>query len=226
MGDQGLVLEYSVMVRRGENTSWSDSQNVSSDVTSLTIPGLHPFTVYSFRVIAVFSDNVTSVSEESYYMVTLREAPSGSPTITMAHNISSNALYLSWEPPHPLTINGEFLGYKLTYESRDTARASGRSKSVVMIKNPDIREFILRDLVTYTRYTLALQVVNPEGEGPATKVLVMTDEGGESRVMNYFRSQEHYSDLFGVGNIKHDYNWVRIRFSQINEEESPRLRKE
>ena len=33
-------------------------------------------------------------SPESYYMVTLREAPSGSPTITVAHNISSNALYM------------------------------------------------------------------------------------------------------------------------------------
>ena len=48
-----------------------------------------------------------------------------------------------------------------------------------MIKNPGLREYILRGLATYTEYTLALQVVNPEGEGPATKVMVMTDEGGE-----------------------------------------------
>ena len=36
----------------------------------------------------------SAASPESYYMVTLREAPSGSPTITVAHNISSNALYM------------------------------------------------------------------------------------------------------------------------------------
>ena len=184
--DYGPVLQYVILVRRGENTSWADSTNMTSDnvaVTNMTVSGLHPFTVYSFRVVAVFAGNVTGVSGESYYMVTLREAPSGSPTITMAHNISSNALYMAWEPPHPLTINGEFLGYKLTYESRGYGRGEGDSKQSVLIKNPDMREYMLRDLATYTQYTLALQVMNPEGEGPATKVMVMTDEGGESRVI-------------------------------------------
>lgn len=57
-------------------------------------------------------------------------------------------------------------------------RGRGARQSVV-IKNPGLREYILRDLATYTEYTLALQVLNPEGEGPATKVMVMTDEGGE-----------------------------------------------
>lgn len=32
---------------------------------------------------------------------------------------------------------------------------------------------------TYTQYLVSLQVFNPEGPGPATTVLVMTDEGGE-----------------------------------------------
>ena len=31
----------------------------------------------------------------------------------------------AWEPPHPLTINGEFLGYKLTYESRRPRGGTG-----------------------------------------------------------------------------------------------------
>lgn len=34
-------------------------------------------------------------------------------------------------------------------------------------------------LETYTQYLVSLQVFNPEGPGPATTVLVMTDEGGE-----------------------------------------------
>ena len=87
----------------------------------------------------------------------------------------------AWEPPHPLTINGEFLGYKLTYESRRSRGGAGARSPPpsLVIPDPGVTEFILRDLATYTQYTLALQVLNPEGEGPATKVAVMTDEGGE-----------------------------------------------
>ena len=49
----------------------------------------------------------------------------------------------------------------------------------MVIRNPDIREYILRDLAIYTEYTLMLQVINPEGTGPAAAVVIMTDEGGE-----------------------------------------------
>lgn len=37
----------------------------------------------------------------------------------------------------------------------------------------------IEDLETYTQYLVSLQVFNPEGHGPNTTVLVMTDEGGE-----------------------------------------------
>ena len=103
------VGRYVVLVRRGENTSWSDAVEVvtGSRETGARVASLHPFTVYSFKVAALTSaggDTATAAegdieaqsaaSPESYYMVTLREAPSGSPTITVAHNISSNALYM------------------------------------------------------------------------------------------------------------------------------------
>ena len=83
-------------VRRGENTSWADSVSwETEDVeTRATVTKLRPFTVYSFRVVAIYSGGEESESEESFYMITLREVPSGSPTITVAHNISSNALYM------------------------------------------------------------------------------------------------------------------------------------
>ena len=52
--------------------------------------GLHPFTVYSFKVSAVNGVGESEESEGSYYMITLREPPSGKPTITSAHNTSSS----------------------------------------------------------------------------------------------------------------------------------------
>ncbi len=63
-----------------------------------------------FQVIAVNEIGESAASKESYYMITLREAPSGKPTITAAQNASSTALYLAWQPPHLSTLHGEFLG--------------------------------------------------------------------------------------------------------------------
>lgn len=37
----------------------------------------------------------------------------------------------------------------------------------------------IHNLDIYTQYLVTLQVFNPEGLGPQTTVLVMTDEGGE-----------------------------------------------
>lgn len=37
----------------------------------------------------------------------------------------------------------------------------------------------IHDLDTYTQYLISIQVFNPEGLGPATSVVVMTDEGGK-----------------------------------------------
>ena len=33
----------------------------------------------------------------------------------------------------------------------------------------------------FTQYLVSLEVENPEGSGPATTVVVMTDEGGEPK---------------------------------------------
>ena len=40
-------------------------------------------------------------------------------------------------------------------------------------------EFTIKDLEVFTQYLVSLEVENPEGAGPATTVVVMTDEGGK-----------------------------------------------
>ena len=57
--------------------------------------------------------HVTSVLTSDW----LVQVPSGKPTITSAHNTSGTSIYLAWEPPHPATLHGEFLGYTLSYRS-------------------------------------------------------------------------------------------------------------
>lgn len=59
-------------------------------------------------------------------------APIGKPTITVAHNTSSNSIYLSWRPPSADEIFGEFLGYRITYHARD-------------VKPENVNEIFIRD---------------------------------------------------------------------------------
>ncbi|GJQ68134.1 hypothetical protein Trydic_g10717 [Trypoxylus dichotomus] len=171
-----VVTHYIVHTRVGEDGSWNVAEAILTpdNKTNFQVVGLHPYTVYSFRVLAVNEMGASSPSKESYYMVTLREVPTGKPTITTAHNTSASALHISWRPPHHDTIHGEFLGYRISYRPRD--RGPDGIKEIY-IRDPSVESHTIQNLETYTQYLVSLQVFNPEGPGPSTTVLVMTDEG-------------------------------------------------
>jgi receptor-type tyrosine-protein phosphatase gamma len=61
--------------RVGEDGEWDVSNGIltQSNETNYQVTGLFPFTVYSFRVLAVNAMGRSRPSKESYYMVTLRE---------------------------------------------------------------------------------------------------------------------------------------------------------
>ncbi len=76
--------------------------------------------------------------------------PTGKPRVTAAHNTSSTSLYLSWQPPEPDTIHGDFLGYRLTYRPRDVGEERAE---VVELEDPKAtvrkRERENNTLITY-----------------------------------------------------------------------------
>ncbi|XP_055645558.1 contactin-1a-like, partial [Toxorhynchites rutilus septentrionalis] len=59
----------------GENGGWDQVAPIRTkdNGTSYQVGGLLPFTVYSFRVIAINELGRSPPSKESYYFVTLRE---------------------------------------------------------------------------------------------------------------------------------------------------------
>ena len=110
--------------------------------------------------------------------MTTLAVPSGKPTITAAHNTSSESIQLIWRPPPKSSINGEFLGYQIAYRPRNDNSSSGISQT--QLKDPEISQFTIVDLQPFTQYLVSLRVINPAGLGPETKVVVMTDEGGKN----------------------------------------------
>lgn len=64
-----------IIFRVGEDGPWDQVSHIftSTNSTLYQVTGLLPFTVYSFRAIAVNSLGLSLPSKESYYIVTLRE---------------------------------------------------------------------------------------------------------------------------------------------------------
>ena len=112
--------------------------------------------------------------------IAFRELPGDKPRVTSAHNISSNSVYLAWEKPNLDIVHGELLGYQLSYKARLQSPHSrgGEEVTMVTIKGPNVTDYTISNLAPYTEYLVSLEIVNPEGTGPATTVKVSTDEGG------------------------------------------------
>ena len=47
------------------------------------------------------------------------------------------------------------------------------------------QSYSIKDLAVYTQYLVSIKVFNPEGHGPETIVVVMTDEGGEAGFLGF-----------------------------------------
>ena len=69
----------------------------------------------------------------------------------------------------------------ITHRPRDT---SPRESKEIKISNPAATSHTIKDLAVYTQYLISIRVVNPEGDGPDTIVVVMTDEGAPSSPRN------------------------------------------
>ncbi|KAH0541171.1 hypothetical protein KQX54_021205 [Cotesia glomerata] len=175
----GLRKKTKSILGVGENGPWDHQEIITSNNdTKYYMDNLLPFTSYSFRVTAVNARGRSAPSVSSHYITTLREAPAGKPTIVTAQNISATAILITWKPPSLDTLNGEFLGYRISYRPR----RKGSDIKEIYIRNRKIERHIIQNLETYTQYTVWLQVFNPEGTGPNTSVTVMTDEGESGKV--------------------------------------------
>ncbi|XP_028968675.1 tyrosine-protein phosphatase 99A [Galendromus occidentalis] len=178
------ILHYIIEIRVGEHGEW-DSRNrvmTKDNVTRHQLIGLQPFTVYSFRVLAVNTIGASKPSKQSFFMITLREIPEGKPHIVYAQNTSSTSIRIQWTPPPKNTIHGEFEGYRITYKQRE--RAETDEPREVIIRNSQTTHYTIRNLEVYTQYLVSLQVFNPAGRGPPVVVPVMTDEGIPSAPQN------------------------------------------
>ena len=102
--------------------------------------------------------------------------PGAPPELVKAYAESSTSIRVVWQPPPENKRNGAITYYKLFYvpSSRQDSEAT-----VVEIKNPDTREFVVDELRKFSEYRIWMLAGTQIGDGPVSyPILVKTDEDG------------------------------------------------
>ncbi|KAF7269541.1 hypothetical protein GWI33_017433 [Rhynchophorus ferrugineus] len=186
------ITHYTVVIRKHEERPDLEDENMAKSTNftirkvnttnseaSFQVKGLRPYTVYSFQIIAWNTIGPSNPSKPSYFMVTLRELPEARIPFT-ARNMSSTSVFISWEPPDIDLVNGDFLGYRLTWMQLNNPKITQEK----YIRNASVTKHIIGNLLPHTEYHIGLSVFNPEGYGPNTTLLIITDEGPPSNPTN------------------------------------------
>ncbi|XP_037110297.1 neuronal cell adhesion molecule-like isoform X15 [Syngnathus acus] len=141
------------------------------------LPGLHPFSVYSFNV-RVYNGKGEGPPSHNQQFETPEGVP-GAPTSLMVTNSNLDSLSLEWKPPRDR--NGLLTGYTLKYHPVNNSNELGPEEELALAANET--SVTLPDLKYSTRYKFYLNAKTREGPGPVVtqEAITIVDEAVASR---------------------------------------------
>ncbi|XP_075326358.1 neuronal cell adhesion molecule-like isoform X13 [Odontesthes bonariensis] len=141
------------------------------------LPGLHPFSLYSFYV-KVFNGKGEGPQSPEQQFKTPEGVP-GLPTSLVVTNPNLNSLTLEWSPPRE--HNGHITGYTLKYHTVNNSNELGTEEELALAANET--SVTLPNLKYSTRYKFYLNAKTIKGPGPAIsqEVVTIVDEAVASR---------------------------------------------
>uniref|UniRef100_A0A667WM97 Neuronal cell adhesion molecule n=1 Tax=Myripristis murdjan TaxID=586833 RepID=A0A667WM97_9TELE len=125
------------------------------------LPGLHPFSLYSFHV-RVFNGKGEGPPSPSQQFETPEGVP-GAPSSLIITNPNLDSLTLEWAAPHDR--NGRLTGYVLRYQPVNNSNELGPVKELALPANET--SITLPNLKYSTRYKFYLNAKTVRGAGPA-----------------------------------------------------------
>ncbi|XP_071753596.1 neuronal cell adhesion molecule-like isoform X11 [Centroberyx gerrardi] len=125
------------------------------------LPGLHPFSLYSFNI-RVYNGKGEGPPSPSQQFETPEGVP-GIPSSLIITNPNLDSLTLEWAPPHDR--NGRLTGYTLKYQPVNNSNELGPVKEVALPANET--SVTLLNLKYSTRYKFYLNAKTVRGAGPA-----------------------------------------------------------
>ncbi|XP_035283266.1 neuronal cell adhesion molecule-like isoform X3 [Anguilla anguilla] len=133
----------------------------SRNKTHGKLPGLHPYSLYTFNVRA-FNGRGDGQHSTNQQFKTPEGVP-GLPALLRVTNIHLDSVTLEWEPP--FERNGLLTGYTLRYQPINSTSELGPLEEVTLL--PNETSFTLQNLKPITRYKFYLHANTAQGPGPA-----------------------------------------------------------
>ncbi|XP_035382617.1 netrin receptor DCC isoform X2 [Electrophorus electricus] len=161
---RGTILTYGVFYSQ-EGINRERSVNVTeAESLQLTVSGLKPEVVYSFRVVA-YNELGPGESSKPIRVSTQAELQVPGPVENLqAEATSPTSIQASWEPP--AYANGPIQGYRLLW----TETSTGKEQSVEVLG----QSYRMEGLKKFTQYSLRVLALNRHGPGIATEDLLTT----------------------------------------------------
>lgn len=138
-----------------------DILTFSGNHTHGMLPGLHPFSLYSFNVRVYNGKGEGPPSPTQQFK--MPEGVPGPPTSLLVSNPNLDSLTLEWSPPHD--HNGHITGYTLKYQPVNNSNELGPVEELALAANET--SITLPNLKYSTRYKFYLNAKTFTGAGPA-----------------------------------------------------------
>lgn len=100
--------------------------------------------------------------------------------------IDNDDVIITWSPPND--VNGDLLGYNLTYQKVATGDCDITDKGPVIVLrlDADDDEYEIDDLEKWSQYKVTIAAINAVGEGDVIEKDLTTSETGKQIVADYF----------------------------------------
>ncbi|XP_029951732.1 neuronal cell adhesion molecule-like isoform X6 [Salarias fasciatus] len=181
---RGHLKGYKVYYWRKHSLHKHNPDHMEQDILTFSgnhtrgmLPGLHPFSLYSFNV-RVFNGKGEGPASHSQQFKTPQGVP-GPPTSLIVTNPNLDSLTLEWRPPHD--HNGHITGYTLKYQPVNNSNDLGPVEELALAANET--SVTLLNLKYSTRYKFYLNAKTVTGAGPAAtqEAITSLDEAVASR---------------------------------------------
>nr|XP_015215986.1 PREDICTED: protein sidekick-1 isoform X1 [Lepisosteus oculatus]XP_015215987.1 PREDICTED: protein sidekick-1 isoform X1 [Lepisosteus oculatus] len=161
--DSKTVGNHSAL--RAELTAKSTFKTVSSALlTEFELTQLNKYKRYEIVMTAynIIGESPSSTPVEVFVG---EAAPSVAPQNIQVNSLSSTQLEVIWEPPPVETQNGNIQGYKVHYWENDNQNETEKVK-ILFLPETTVR---LKNLTSYTSYSVKISAFNAAGDGPLSE---------------------------------------------------------
>ncbi|XP_028823211.1 LOW QUALITY PROTEIN: phosphatidylinositol phosphatase PTPRQ-like [Denticeps clupeoides] len=151
LNPNGQIIHYSVY---SQNLHTQQSQQYTSNTTSIQLTDLDKYTSYKLRVSASTAVGESPLSEnDDMYVLTPEDAPDSPPLDVTLVNTTASTATISWKPPEK--PNGIIRVYEVTYSNN----------SFHQWQNTSSLSATLRPLQPYTLYNVCVRAYTLHGHG-------------------------------------------------------------